>query len=91
MIGYVYLSDVPKMIICIVIGIALMLIWMSILAYFFPHGGTAAAWLVGIGLVGTLGFSWWAGTNIWEWIEIRRIRLQNQESPKTRKRRMGHK
>jgi hypothetical protein len=69
MIGYVYVSDIPKLIICIAIGIALMLIWGSALEYFFPHGGTVAASLALVGFIGTLGFSWWAGTAIWERID----------------------
>ena len=70
MIGFVYVRDIPKIIIQVVIGIILMLIWGSALEYFFPHGGTAAASLAVVGIIGTLGFSWWAGTAFWEWIDL---------------------
>jgi hypothetical protein len=70
MIGFVYIRDIPKIIIQVVIGIVLMLIWVSALVYFFPHGGTAAASLAMVGSIGTLGFSLWAGTAIWEWIDL---------------------
>lgn len=70
MIGFVYVRDIPKIIIQVVIGIVLMLIWGSALVYFFPHGGTAAASLAAVGFIGTVGFSWWAGDRIWEWIDL---------------------
>jgi hypothetical protein len=70
MIGFIYVSDIPKFIISMVIAIVLLLIWVPALFYFFPHGGTVGAWLFGIGLVGTFLFSYWAGEKIWEWIEI---------------------
>jgi hypothetical protein len=84
MIGFVYISDIPKIIICIVIGIILLLIWGPAIAYFFPYGGIAAGWLWLAGLAGTFLFSWWAGTTIWEEIDTRLYwrKLQRTESRK---------
>lgn len=69
MIGSVYVRDIPKLVICVAIGVVLILIWGSALAYLFPHGGTMAASLGMVGFIGTMGFSWWAGTAIWERID----------------------
>jgi hypothetical protein len=84
MIGFVYVSDIPKLIITIVIGIILLLIWGSALVYFFPTGGVAAGRLALVGILGTIAFSWWAGTAIWEEIDTRLYwrKLQGTKSRK---------
>jgi len=85
MIGFIYVSDIPKFIIMMAIAIALVLIWVPALAYFFPHGGTAAGWLALAALAGTFSFSWWAGTAIWDridtwlyWRKLQRIEARKE-------------
>jgi hypothetical protein len=75
MIGFVYVRDIPKIIIQVVIGIALLIPIVSLFAYFFPHGcpdcnETGFAIVCIAIFAGVFAFSWWAGDRIWEWIDL---------------------
>jgi amino acid transporter len=84
MFGVVYVRDIPKMVICILIAIVLLLLWGPALEHFFPHGGTVAAWIGVLAFAATFSFSWWAGTGIWEridlWMYGRRLERRKKDS-----------
>ncbi len=75
MIGFVYVRDIPKMIIQIVIGMALLLSIVGLFAHFFPNGcpdcneaGLAIVYMAIF--AGVFTFTSWAGHRIWEWIDL---------------------
>jgi hypothetical protein len=70
MIGFVYVRDIPKLIICFVISIVAFLILTFPIFYFFPNGGDTAATLAMIALAGSFVLGWWAGSNVWEWVDL---------------------
>ncbi len=75
MIGFVYVRDIPKIIISLIIGMVVLVPVIALFAHFFPNGCrncNQSAWMI-CGLLifgGILWFSIWAGWNIWEWIEV---------------------
>lgn len=70
MIGFVYVRDIPKLVICFVISIVAFLILAFPIFYFFPNGGSTAATLGMIALTGSFFLGWWGGSRVWEWIEV---------------------
>jgi protein-S-isoprenylcysteine O-methyltransferase Ste14 len=75
MIGFVYVRDIPKMIIGVVIGMALLIPIVALFAHFFPHGcpDCDGTWLRIVGFAifaGVIAFSFWASHRIWEWIDL---------------------
>jgi hypothetical protein len=69
MIGFVYVRDIPKMIISVIIGMAIIIPVGLILAHYNAKGN-AAATLWTVVLLGDMAFSWWAGDRIWERIDL---------------------
>jgi len=83
MIGFVYVRDIPKIIIQIVIGMALLFPIIGLFAHFFPHGcpdcrtGSSIAFMAI--LAGIFTFSSWAGNRIWERIDLWRYEDRKEE------------
>jgi len=75
MIGFVYVRDIPKIIISLIIGIVILVPLVALFAYFFPNGCpdcNQSVWMICAVLIlaGVFAFSMWAGWHAWEWIQI---------------------
>ena len=74
MIGFVYVRDIPKLIISLIIGMVTLVPVVALFAHFFPNGCldcNQSAWMIcGVLILEELGVQHWAGSNIWEWIEV---------------------
>ena len=75
MIGFVYVRDIPKIIISLIIGIVILVPVVALFAHFFPNGCpdcNQSVWMICAVLIlgGIFAFSIWAGSNIWEWIGV---------------------
>jgi hypothetical protein len=70
MIGFIRITDVPKLLVALVVGGILLIAVGAAFEHFHAHGRLAAALFLAA-FAGIFSFSYWAGGVVCEWIRDR--------------------